>query len=91
MSAYPFIYYPTWAEFRAEIAKEFGVELRTIRTDEIDDVPDIIYLERQHDGKVLCYPFPILLEEEERMTLSLLRKICEYLELPVAHWGLTLG
>lgn len=89
--AYPFFYHPTWAEFRDQLARDFNVSVQVVEEDTTDGKIQLRYLQRLHSGKTKIYTLPVLFEDDERMTIPVIRCICDTLDIPKADVGLPLG
>ena len=92
--AYPFVQLPTFEEFIARVtSKEFGCTFETVESPMIHDETDAIsihFLKRIVNGDARNYVI-YHSDFQDRMTFSVLRSICERLEIPVSAFGLTLG
>jgi hypothetical protein len=91
MAAYPMMYFPTWREMKEQLVKDYGVEICNLNVDTPAGPHQIVYLKRKHKGKEICHPVPMIFDEEERLSIPVIRNICEGLNVPKADFGLTLG
>lgn len=82
----------TWGEFMAELAK-LGVEIKDCKSavyNHNEEKVYIKYLSRELDGKILRVPIRYS-TLNECITPSLLRSICNNLEIDPARFGFLLG
>ena len=91
--AYPFVKYPSFAEFKKILKEEFSCDYKKLAQATLVD-PDgidheVFYFERQEGNTILVAA--VDLTDDTMLTPSLLRSICSRLHVPVQHFGLTLG
>ena len=86
--AYPFIHCPPWAEMRTNLINNHAVVMVPILNDgkETGD----FFLARNENGTQHVFPFPVLLDDDEIVSVSMIRQLCRYLKLPKAEFGLTI-
>lgn len=82
---YPFIHCPTWAVMRDDLIKKYGVEEYAIPT-----APDLRFLRRKVEKVVVEMPFALEFRDDETLSVSAIREICEYLRLPKSKFGWTM-
>jgi hypothetical protein len=84
---YPMIPFPTFAEFRGRLEREYGCTYQELPSSVGAPFP-VRYLEREVDGKTIRCTVDI--EEGTRLTPHLLRFFCRRLKLPPGDFGLHL-
>jgi hypothetical protein len=90
--AYPFIKYPSFAEFREILEKEFDCKFRQldgVLVDPDGNEHEVRYFQRQVSKRLLLCP--IDLSDDTILTPSVLRSTCARLKIPVQRFGLVLG
>jgi len=89
---YPFAPLPTFAEFRRILIQEFGCEFKQEFQiiNEVNDSYPVTFFERDMDGEVLTYVVVFPDDENERISLTLLRSILERLRIDPRRFGLEL-
>lgn len=89
---FPFSQLPTFAELKTILAREFACQFKSeeVRIEVLNDSYFIHYFDRVVGGRVLSHSV-VIDDEGERITPTLLRSICENLEIPLDRFGLELG
>lgn len=90
--AYPFMPFPTFADFKARLETEFGCRF-VIGDDLCDgdgDSQPITYFEREVDGKVVRCVVSVA-GEETRVATLFIRNVCKRLKIAPKEFGLELG
>ena len=86
--AHPFQAFPSFAEFKKRLTEEFGcayLALDGVIFDPAGSTHKVFYFERKFDnGKILrC---ATTLEDSEILTPSMIRNVCDRLEVPVGEF-----
>ena len=85
---YPMAPMPSFAEFRQKLENEFGCEYKTLPEKLVDDKGqehDVCYFQRVVGDEKRTCAVPID-DQGEMMTPSMIRNICERLEISLGHW-----
>lgn len=89
---YPLVQVPTFAEFKKRLADEFGCEFKSETVQSRNNGTFFVapYFERIVHGKQLTYSVSIE-NEDDRVTLHLIRSVCRRLEMDMSAFGLNPG
>lgn len=79
--AYPFGQMPTWRELRDELVAKHGCTLNAVRV----DGAELPYVERVADGKTFTAVMQGALQDDQRLTPSVIRSMCARLGLDVRN------
>lgn len=79
---YPLIHCPTWAEMRSNLIQNYGIEEYTVPT-----IPGHVFLRRRVGTHVIELPWECEYRDDETLSVSAIRELCDYLHLPKSKFG----
>ena len=88
MSPYPFIYYPTWGEFKDVLKSQYAVTI----DNKIDphSNEEFVFLKRAIGIDSVEYVLVVEFDDDERITVKIIYNICKNLNIDPSDFGLTL-
>lgn len=87
---YPLIQWPTFKEFKATLEKEFDCQFKTKKMLRNGDPYFLCYFERNFNNEIIQCSIDSY-NDDERISIEVIRSVCRRLKIDPARFGLTLG
>jgi hypothetical protein len=89
MPPYPFIYFPTWGEFREQLIADYGVTEAQVEGEEGD--LKFVFLKRTEGTQQYIHRVCVVLNDDERLSPHTMRNVLEALGISLNNFGFELG